>query len=250
MRSATASLLAAVATACVIGCAGSSEGSEAFGPNSEPVAITNASTVDGGAPKDGGEAKAASKDGQAEAGSADGAPSPSAADATADAQAVTDAGSEAAVPEASVIVLPPIALPSVGVVRAYAAGLHFYTTSATEATNAGLVIEANPYFYAATERPAASTFAALHRCVASNGAHLYTTAADCEGSGLTFEADMGYVATTPVCGAVALHRLYNGTDHLYTVSAAEAASAQGVGYVFEGIAGYVWSAPQIECPRN
>jgi len=130
----------------------------------------------------------------------------------------------------------------VGVDRSYdaAAGLHFYTTTDSEATCCGYSVETYGYYdlYAAEQ----TGLVPFYRCRTASGAHLYTTDASCEGQ--TSEGSMGWIATGAVCGSVPLYRLHDATsgDYLYTTSAAESSSAQAGGYALEGTAGYVWPA--------
>jgi hypothetical protein len=138
------------------------------------------------------------------------------------------------------------------VVRAYkdSTGEHFYTLSATEALNAGFMLEDNPYYFAAATSGPQAQFIAFHRCLLPSGFHFDTTAPNCENSGGVHESDLGFVATTSTCGAIPLYRLLGPYgDHLYTVSAAEKASAQAKNaYTYEGICGYVWTQATIVCP--
>jgi hypothetical protein len=129
----------------------------------------------------------------------------------------------------------------VGVDRSYDAtnGLHFYTTTDSEASCCGYSVETYGYYYLyASAQPGLVPF---YRCD-SSGKHLYTTDATCGGA--TNEGSMGWIATGPVCGSVPLYALYAASsgDHFYTTSAAEAASAEAGGYVSQGTAGYVWAA--------
>ncbi len=130
----------------------------------------------------------------------------------------------------------------IGVDRSYAAaaGLHFYTTTDSEATCCGYSLEVYRYYYLyGAQQPGLVPF---YRCSTSKGAHLYTTDASCGGG--TLEGTMGWIATGPVCGSVPLHHLYLATsgDHFYTTSDAEASAAQAGGYADQGTAGYVWPA--------
>ncbi len=130
----------------------------------------------------------------------------------------------------------------IGVDRSYdaKAGLHFYTTTDSEASASGYSVETIAYYYLyASAQPSLVPF---YRCKSSTGAHLYTTDATCDGE--TLEGSMGWIATGPVCGSVPLYHLYAAStgDHFYTTSAAEASSAEAGGYVSQGTAGYVWTA--------
>jgi hypothetical protein len=121
------------------------------------------------------------------------------------------------------------------------AGLHFYTTTDSEAECCGYQPEQLGYFYLWPSPR--SGLVPFYRCSNAVGGHLYTTDATCEG--LTLEGTMGYLATQPLCGAVPLYRLRSasGADHLYTLSATEVTNAQNGGYVSEGTVGYVWPGP-------
>jgi hypothetical protein len=126
-----------------------------------------------------------------------------------------------------------------------ARGLHFYTTTDSEASCCGYTVESYGYYYLyATAQPGLVPF---YRCSTAAGAHLYTTDASCDGN--TVEGSMGWIATSPVCGSIPLFHLYAATtgDHFYTTSTAEAATAEAGGYVSQGTAGYVWGA---DCGGN
>ena len=130
----------------------------------------------------------------------------------------------------------------IGVDRSYdsASGQHFYTTTDSEASCCGYVVEqVDDYYLYAAAQPGLVPF---YRCRTSSGGHLYTTDATCEGQ--TVEGTLGWIATGAVCGSVPLYGLHDASsgDHLYTTSAAEVSSAQAGGYVLDGTAGYVWPA--------
>ena len=119
-------------------------------------------------------------------------------------------------------------------------GLHFYTTTDSEASCCGFTVETFDYYYLyAAAQPGLVPF---YRCSTAAGSHLYTTDSGCEGN--TLEGSMGFIATSAdVCGSVPLFRLDDASsgDHFYTTSQAEASAATaGGGYVANGIAGYVW----------
>jgi hypothetical protein len=130
----------------------------------------------------------------------------------------------------------------VGVDRAYdsTTGLHFYTTTDSEASCCGFSVETFDDFY--LYATAQAGLVPFYRCRTATGSHLYTTSSSCEGA--TLEGTMGFIATSAVCGSVPLYRLDNATsgDHLYTTSMAEVTSAEGGGYTLSGTSGYVWSA--------
>jgi hypothetical protein len=119
-------------------------------------------------------------------------------------------------------------------------GVHFYTTTDSEASCCGYSVESYDYYYLyASSAPGLVPF---YRCRTSAGTHLYTTDPGCDGA--TSEGSMGWIATGAVCGSVPLYHLYLATsqDHFYTTSAAEAAAAESGGYASQGTAGYVWTA--------
>ncbi|MHB1845208.1 MAG: hypothetical protein ACYCWW_10285 [Deltaproteobacteria bacterium] len=127
----------------------------------------------------------------------------------------------------------------VGVDRAYdqTAGLHFYTTTDSEASCCGYAVETYDAFYLYAQ--AQSGLVPFYRCRAASGAHLYTTDQSCGGA--TLEGTMGYIATGPVCGSVPLYGLSSSSgDYLYTTSAAEASASASSGYTSLGTVGYVW----------
>jgi hypothetical protein len=130
----------------------------------------------------------------------------------------------------------------IGVDRSYDAtsGLHFYTTTDSEASCCGYAVEQYDDYYLYAE--AQTGLVPFYRCSTASGAHLYTTDPACEGQ--TVEGSMGWIATAAVCGSVPLYGLHDATtgDHLYTTSSTEAASAESGGYVLDGTAGYVWPA--------
>ncbi len=120
-------------------------------------------------------------------------------------------------------------------------GLHFYTTSRTEAQCCGFTVESFDYF--SLYRNPAPGLAAFYRCF-SDGRHFYTTSSTCEllGAG-ALEGRIGYIATSQVPGSVQLYRAFrprNG-DHLYTTSLAEFNDAiRNGGYTGEPSAGWVF----------
>ncbi len=121
-------------------------------------------------------------------------------------------------------------------------GNHFYSTSLSEASCCGFVLEHTNDFYVYAS--AAGSLVPFYRCLLQNGMHFYTTASNCEGAaGSAQELVVGYVANAAVCGAVPLYRLVKN-HHFYTTSAAERDNAIATyGFISEGIAAYVWSAP-------
>ncbi len=131
----------------------------------------------------------------------------------------------------------------IGVDRSYdsTAGLHFYTTTDSEASCCGYSVETYGYYYLYAS--AQTGLVPFYRCRTPSSAHLYTTDPTCAGN--VVEGSMGWIATAAsVCGSVPLYGLYNATsgDYLYTLSSAEATSAEAGGYALQGTAGYVWSS--------
>lgn len=129
----------------------------------------------------------------------------------------------------------------IGVDRSYdsTTGLHFYTTTDSEAECCGYSVESQDYFYLyGTALPGLMP---LYRCRTATG-HLYTTDASCDGQ--TLEGTMGHIATSSICGAVPLYALTDGAsgDELLTTSSTEATSAESGGYTLVGTLGYVWTA--------
>jgi hypothetical protein len=120
-------------------------------------------------------------------------------------------------------------------------GLHFYTTTDSEASSSGYTVETFDYYYLYASGE--TGLVPFYRCLTPTSSHLYTTDPACEGN--TSEGVMGYIATSGgTCGSVPLYRLDDATscDHFYTTSMAEATSAEAGGYTFNEIAGYVWTA--------
>ncbi len=130
----------------------------------------------------------------------------------------------------------------IGVDRSYAsaAGLHFYTTTDSEASCCGYSVEAYDYYFLYAS--AQTGLVPFYRCRTTAGAHRYTTDAACGGDIL--EGQIGWIATGAVCGSVPLYELHNATsgDYLYTMSSAEVTSAEAGGYALAGTSGYVWAA--------
>ncbi len=130
----------------------------------------------------------------------------------------------------------------VAVDRSYdsSTGLHFYTTTDSEASCCGYSVEAYGSFYLyAAAQPGLVPF---YRCRTASGAHLYTQDQSCGGA--TLEGQLGFIATGAVCGSIPLYALHDAAsgDDLYTTSQAEMTSAEQSGYapIGGGTAGYVW----------
>jgi hypothetical protein len=119
-------------------------------------------------------------------------------------------------------------------------GLHFLTTSDSEASCCGYSVETygDFYLYAAQQ----TGLVPLYRCRTTAGAHLYTTDPSCAGN--TLEGPMGWAGTDAVCGSVPLYGLHNPAsgDYLYTLNPAEVSAAEAGGYVSLGVTAYVWPA--------
>lgn len=135
--------------------------------------------------------------------------------------------------------------PMNGVVRAYKGqtGEHFYTLSASEATNAGFTIEANPYFHLARYDIGGVGLLPFYRCYWHGaGKHFYTTSPSCEGAAAVNEGPLGLISPNAFDGGIPLYRMYQGAsgDHFYTIDIYEALNASRMGYQFEAIVGYVW----------
>ena len=130
----------------------------------------------------------------------------------------------------------------IGVDRSYDSktGLHFYTTTDSEASCCGYSVETHDAFY--LYGSAQSGLVPFYRCRTATGAHLYTTDPTCAGSAV--EGSMGWIATGAVCGSVPLYGLYYATsgDYLYTTNSAEVTAAESAGYALQGTSGYVWPA--------
>lgn len=124
--------------------------------------------------------------------------------------------------------------------RSYSgSGGHFYTSSKSEAINAGFNIEGTHYI-AQNNDPGTAPF---YRCYLSNvNRHFLTTSPTCENASYsTNEGAVGYIYTSQVAGTVPLYRRYSGSgnDHLYSLDYNEGSN---VGYAYEGIAGYVFTS--------
>jgi hypothetical protein len=117
-------------------------------------------------------------------------------------------------------------------------GLHFYTTTDSEATCCGYQVETwdDFYLYASAQ----TGLVPFYRCRTTSGAHLYTTDSSCGGN--VVEGSMGWIGTESVCGSVPLYGLHDATngDYFYTINPAEVSAAESGGYTSLGVTGYVW----------
>ncbi len=132
--------------------------------------------------------------------------------------------------------------PNNPVYRFYSAALgsHFYSTSATEGTNAGYVFEGVAYYAYAAQVTGTTPVYRFYN--ATKGSHFYSTSAT-EGTnaGYVFEGVAYYAYAAQVTGTTPVYRFYNATkgSHFYSTSATEGTNA---GYTYEGAAFYAMSA--------
>lgn len=130
----------------------------------------------------------------------------------------------------------------VGIHRGFGEGQHIYSSSMSQVTSGGYMLEVADYFYL-YQSPQAGT-RALYLCM-NESDHAYLSSQSGCPSGRQVSL-LGYMLEGGGCGSQPLYALYRAEsdNHLYTRDPDEvSAAAAAWNYQDRGILGYVWRSP-------